>query len=251
MNIYVFTPPYNHKSAGIKMMHYLMYLLQRLGHQVTSNTDTFNSEYDLKPATQMLNKKYDVLIVPEVTELAQYRYLDMPIIRWVLYFAGVLGGPKVYQNNETVFHWDKSYEASAIEASLNGTSELFRLPYLDPKEYNFQEVPRTTILYYVYKGINQLKHPSGALEITHESAPTRPILFDMLHQATDLYSYDRHSALNYEAYLSGVHVKLWNYTWNMWEDMPIPPKEDTQYMRPGQDINIVQEMLDNFQRRRK
>ncbi len=250
MKIYVWSPNYTHKSAGIEVLHYLMYLLQRNGHEVFTGTNVFNPEFDLKPqydpnADWGEVSQYDFLIYPEVKYSIEF---EKPILRWVLYFPGVLAGPVNYRSNEIVYHWAKEYEMSAINASYQKQSKEFSLPYIKKHEYEFKPVERKGDLLFVYKGKNLHEHPEPVLEITGDVSQTREALLDLLRTHETLWSYDNHSRLNMEAYLMGMSVNVYNYSMGSWKKYVID-KKSVRFIDYAEDEKLIHVLINDFIKR--
>ena len=66
MNIYIQAPPWDHRSGGCRVLHYLGYLATLAGHRVTMLTHALNpewGEYSLPPAEGQAEIYF---VVPEV-----------------------------------------------------------------------------------------------------------------------------------------------------------------------------------------
>lgn len=242
MKIYVFSPPYSHKSAGIKAMHYFMYLLQRLGHTVFTDASETNEDYDKQPIiTPYQDGMVDAAVMPEVVGAS----VNVPVFRWVLYFVGFWNNnaPRHYGKNEICYHWLPDYKQSAIAASYHKESTEFSLPLFDRNEYIFEPVPREGNLLWVYKGKDQHAHPADCKEITRHNPLTRLEFLNELRTHKALWSYDRFSSLNIEAALSGVDVKLWNYDKGAWDDYVIDPHK---FMDIETDTEAVRLIWEDF-----
>jgi hypothetical protein len=246
MRIYVYAPDYTSRSGGVSAMHYLMYLLQRAGHQVKTNTKKYNPAYDLKPSySPHPEGTDDMVIAPESVFLERILHLGLPILRWVLYFPGRNGGPSRYGESEVVYHWAAQYEKAALEASRQKASTEFCLPYLIKEEFDREkDIKRGDgSVYFVYKGKNMGAHPKTAVEMTMNYPATRELVIKLFKTYKTLYSYDRNTQIINEAVLCGMDVFLWNYEKHAWEAAVLPPVVFRDY---GRDTEAVRELLKDF-----
>jgi len=245
MHVYVNAPNYVHRIGGIVAMHYLMYLMLRNGHEVHTSTRIFNPEYELIPDTRLFIGKIDqITIVPEISFID--KSITSPVLRWVLYYPGVLAGPKHYGELEEVYHWGPAYEESAAQASFHKRSTEFSLPSLKKEDYVFEEQERAGDLVVVHKGKNVLTHPLDAFEITSKNPKNRMELLQLLRSRNTLYSYDKCTRLVNEAKLSGMSVKLWNYNDKIWEDYILDKKYEV-FVDYENDAKRVAWLLEDFQ----
>jgi len=223
MKIYVWSPNYTHQSVGIRVMHYLMFLLKKLGHDVFTNALILNYEYCILPTSSpLITPDFDMCIFPEMVNTKGFEKMGIPTLRWVLYY---LEKDTMYDKIENVYHWKQTYEKDAVEHGFWKQSTEFRLGMLDKKEFQFIETKRNGDLFWVYKGKNAGAHPEGALEITKEFPSERKCLLELLRTHKTFYSYDRDTALSIEAVLMGMQSKVWNYDLKIWEDFVVPYAE--------------------------
>lgn len=246
MKIYVISPNYRHTSGGIKALHYAIYLLLRLGHEVTTNADTLNPAYELKPKQGIFTPGlYDFAIVPEVTDIYALHILGKPILRWALFYPGRLGGPSFYSANEEVYFWHDRWGKAAIEASHYQRASKWNLGMIDRTEYVFDKVPRKGNLLFVYKGVNEGTHPANCYEITRTVTPTRESLLTLLRSYETLYSYDRNTILLTEAYLMGMKVLQWNYERKEWEGFT-PCEDEAKFIDYDKDGEHTRQVMADF-----
>ena len=249
MKIFLTTPSYNHTSAGIDVMHYLMYLLQLNGHRVHTSTSILNHAYPILPIPDTYNSSsYNLHIMPQLF-VPGYPIVK-PTMRWVLFYPGRCGDQKKYGPYEVCFHWHPKYETASKDASYFHTSELFNLPCLDKTEYEFPQVPRKGDLFFVYKGQNANTHPTTAAEITRKDPAARKDLLKLLRTHETLYTYDRDTRLSIEAHLMGMTVLEWDKEAVSWTPFS-PAPEDIKFRDPEKDKLLIPPMLENFKLRSK
>ncbi|MBN2755466.1 MAG: hypothetical protein JXR81_11495 [Candidatus Goldbacteria bacterium] len=251
MKIFVFSPDYTHQSGGIEAMHYLMYLLQRCGHKVITNTAVYNPAFDLKPEFRLLPERTDdMIIAPEIINLEGFYNLAIPVLRWVLYFPGRHGGPAVFPEEETVYHYRKVFKKEAKQASYyKRTKELF-LPHLSKEDFKIKQKTLRDKggLYFVHKGKNLKAHPESAVEINRENTVTREMYLNLLRRYKTLYCYDPDTYLLAESFLSGMKVMVWDYKGNKWKRILFCREKFRNYAR---DAKNVQKILKDFSRKNK
>ena len=246
MRIFVVAPDYTHQSGGVEALHYLMYLLQRAGYEVITTAKVFNPRYDLKPAYRSLPvKSDDMIIAPEVNFLDSIYHLELPVLRWVLYFVGVHDGPAEYPECEIVYHYQKNFKETAVKAAFNRKSREFFLPHLLKEDFELKDeiVRGEGDLYFVHKGTNMKTHPRSAVEINRENTATRQQYLRLLREYKTLYCYDRNTFLLVEAHVSGMNVLQWDYDNNRWETFVLCCDEFRNYRR---DTRAAKRLINDF-----
>lgn len=252
MRVFVYSPDYNHRSGGVFVMHYLMYLLQRAGHEVISNAAKYNPAYSLHPAyAPGPVSGDDMIIAPETIYLDSAYNLGLPVLRWVLYYPGKNenGGPVKYDHTEIVYHWDSCYAKAAAKASFSGESKQFSLPNLAREDYvSDGSIKREKDnLLFVYKGRNMRAHPKDALEITPKFPAERQAILRLFREYKNLYCYDRHTILTTEAALCGMNVMVWDYEKGSWEKFAVP---ETRFKDYEKDTQSVSALINDFNLRK-
>lgn len=205
MNLFICAPNWDHRVGGVRVLHYLAYIASKLGHVVFLPENTTRNPAwgnyaalgDIGPTDQI------TMVVPEVNAASE----PIPwtrIVRWVLYFPGVLGGPPEYPAHEMVATFLPDYRKAAQEAAPGRPVYDFFLPCVD-----IPETPPTErylgALYWQHKG-PAIPPPEAAIEITRSWPPTRKELFALLRSSRRFYCADAFSALAQEAQLAGCEV---------------------------------------------
>lgn len=208
MNVLIQTPSYQPASGGIRVLHYLGYLLHLAGHKVKMNCPVLNSEWGHYSINSP--KSFDVRIIPEIYPPTFPN--DINTVRWVLYFPGKLcGGPLVYPDHEMVVSYDTEYHQASIDAARGRHVPIYYLPYIDMPGID-DEMPRENIGA-VWYGKGPLARPKEiqSLPIITRAWPSpRKSLIWFLKSTMTIYSFDPHTAINEEALMCGCSVLLWD-----------------------------------------
>jgi hypothetical protein len=227
--IYIYTPAYLEVSAGIKALHFLCHSLNQTGnlawlvvHGMASektplvspnlNTPVLSSELrDLHFESGMV----PIVIYPET--IPGNPLNAQVIVRWVLNYPGILGGPEKFHETEHLIAYSKDI-ATKLEKEI---SVLF-LPPIDIREiYKFKkssaDIERTDrILLYAGKYRGFVGNPilprwvSGEItEIWREGAKkqSRENVLELLATSSCLFIFEN-STLITEAVLLGTPVIL-------------------------------------------
>ena len=203
MYITIAARDYIRSSGGIACLHYLAYLLHKLGHRVDVMGAKLNPEYGDYAAP---NSTCDLFIVPEINPPTY----PGNVVRWVMFFPGQNGGPMEYPEHETVVSFHPTYTAAArCAAGGRNVYELF-LPVCDLPGIT-DDIQRTDrFLAWYGKGPRAISPEAlDAVEITRSWPATRKALVHTLMSAQRLYSFDQYTILNSEAQLCGCAVYVW------------------------------------------
>ena len=187
----VVAPPYQHNSAGIRVLYDLQKWLVRAG--LDAIVCTWFQGY---PVEQFAD---DIVIYPEV---APGNILNAKrVIRYLLNVPGKLGhGLKTYDKNEIMVAYNQDLAPYA-----NGM--MLQVPATEPF-FNATGAIKTCNAMYVGKGQNLGLHPPDCIEITKTWPATRRDVAQFLRSVKTLYMYDNFSILGHEAELCGCEVKL-------------------------------------------
>jgi hypothetical protein len=189
----IVAPPYEHNSAGIRVLYELQKWLVRAGYDAV--VCTWFQGYPVGGFSD------DIVIYPEVApgNLLQAR----KVVRYIMNTPGKLGhGEKTYAANELLvaYNQDLAPFADGLVLQVPSTEAFF----------HSCGVTRYRDAVYVGKGRDLGRHPSNCVEITKYFPKTRPALADLLRTVNTLYSYDDFTMLAYEAQLCGCKVVLIN-----------------------------------------
>lgn len=193
----IMAPPYRHTSGGVRALYELRRYLEDRGY-VAEIVQSGNAPSDT------------IVIYPETVSGNPMN--GRTVVRWVLYFPGVLGGDKKYDPREIIFTYTPVFYPDAKVLNIPITEDFFR----------DQGLPREGGCFWVGKGKDVPKIPEtdGLTEITIDRPLSRKELAQLFNEKEIFYSYDPCTALVLEARCCGCKVVV------IPEETPIPsPKE--------------------------
>ena len=198
-------PPYQHNSAGIRVLYDLQRWLVCAG--LDAIVCTWFQGY---PVEQFAD---DIVIYPEVApgNLLQAKR----VVRYILNTPGKLGhGEKHYAPDEVLVAYNRHLAPYA-----NG--RVLQVPSIEPF---FHAAGRSGAVnaFYVGKGRNTGAHPTDSIEITKTFPATRRDMAQFLRTVDTLYTYDNFTMLAPEAQRCGCKVKLIHSDGSI-SDCPIEP----------------------------
>ena len=223
---YIVAPPYKRASAGVVTLHVLCHLLNRAGYPaylavwppVRGMWGYQKLAMDNKLITPVLNDEAlqshfadgltPITIYPETIE---GNPLHAPfVVRYVLYYAGQLGGDRSYPRSEFVVAFSET-----IRKSLSHCESVISFPVADPDSFILGKTSktRTQDYYYAEKYITTFRKKvpervaRNARRISRDEpdSMTREQLVEALQSARFLYAFED-SAIIYEALLAGAAV---------------------------------------------
>ncbi|OIQ71300.1 hypothetical protein GALL_470850 [mine drainage metagenome] len=207
----IVAPPYQHNSAGIRVLYDLQKWLVRSG--LDAIVCTWFQGYPVDQFSE------DIVIYPEV---APGNILNAKrIIRYILNIPGKLGfGENKYAENEILIAYNKE-----LACYTNGV--ILQVPSIEPF-FNDLNTDKKINAFYVGKGKNTNKHPENCIEITKTFPATRHDVADLLRSVKVLYTYDDFSMISQEAKLCGCDIKLINSSGEIVEypDLSFPTFEE-------------------------
>ena len=194
----ILAPPYG-RSAGVRALYLLSDMLEREGMNapVLCHSPSLG-HHCIQSFTEVMQRE-DIVIYPEIVAGNPLRFHR--VARYVLYYPGMLGGERVFDDHEYIVVWDRGYRKD--------TPELV-LPLLDRKLFYDAGLPRIHDCVYEHKnsGVKRKVDIPGAVRITMKYPEKRSELAALLQTTRVLYSYDHNSLLNDEAACCGAEVKL-------------------------------------------
>ena len=184
-------PPFQHNSAGVRILYELQQWLVRAG--LDAIVCTWFPGY---PVDQFAD---DIVIYPEV---APGNLLKAKrVVRYILNVPGQLGhGEKTYDKNEVVVAYIKDLTQYA-------DGMILQVPSIEPF-FHADNCVKTCDAVYVGKGTDLGIHPPGCIAITKGFPASRRAVAELLRSAKTLYTYDHFSMIGREAELCGCDVKL-------------------------------------------
>ena len=184
-------PPFEHNSAGIRVLYDLQKWLILAG--LDAIVCTWFPGY---PIEQFVD---DIVIYPEVVPGNLFK--AKRVIRYIMNVPGKLGyGEKQYDHNELLVAY-----SSELAHYANGM--ILQVPSIEPF-FNKEGCIKMSDAFYVGKGKNLGLHPEECIEITKTFPPSRLEVAHLLRSVKTLYMYDDFSMLGIEAELCGCSVKL-------------------------------------------
>lgn len=204
------TVPYAHTSAGIRVIHYFCHIMRKLGYD--SHVTSFTNKHWDCPKFSDTIKDTDIVIYPEIIRDNPLKAKN--VVRYMLYFPTAYFGGGIIPANEMVIPYHEFlYEETVrhYKGSLT-RDDILTLSSIEPGLF-FPEEKTITNVCYIGKG--QAGYPSvhlppDCIKITHSWPSTREGTAELLRKTENLYCFDNHSAITYEAALCGCHVYLLN-----------------------------------------
>ena len=216
---YIYAPPYNSASAGIRALYILADALNRAGAACYIAQSVFEGEASSTPANLIAPRLtleeskrhraaglWPITVYPEVVDGNPLR--SHASVRYVLNLPGLLGGPKSYSSTEFLYGYGKR-----LAREIGHPDRSLFIPTIDLESWTDQpSVERTEVCFYASKyrnvhGAEVFGIPDGAIEITRNLAnsPTPEALKDLLRRSKRLYIFEN-TALAIEAPLCGCPV---------------------------------------------
>lgn len=217
---YIVAPPYTQDSAGVKMLYVLCHLLNLSGARAFIHVvPYFRSAADLgpglvtpalTPATVELHRvagETPIIVLPETMHINPFT--GGIVVRWVMNFTGLLGGPNAFPEHEHIF----AYSEVIARTIPNCAGKLF-LPGSDPQFFKPPEgnQQRSGICYYAgkYVEVHEQEVPAHIVKegtkITRgPNGQSREALRDIFQTHEVLHIFEN-TALATEALLCGCVV---------------------------------------------
>jgi hypothetical protein len=227
--IYIYAPAYLEVSAGIRALHFLCHALNQSGHlswlvihgMASGDTPLVNPSLNtpvLNAEIRDLHYKSGVVPIVIYPETIPGNPLKAKVVvRWILNYPGVLGGPNQFPASERLISYSKD-----ISTSFQNNGEILFLPPLDIREiYNSLESSKgkqrtDRVLLYAgkYRGFvgNPILPRWAPLEYTEiwregPAKQSREEVLDLLATSSCLFIFEN-STLITESVLLGTPVIL-------------------------------------------
>lgn len=205
---YIETPPYRRSSAGIRVMHMLCHVLNRLGEEAYVFTSEVNPELNTPTVTEEVVRRHlqagrePIVVYPEIVSGNPRRAKS--VVRYVLNVPGLIGGDKTFAETELIY----AYGQNILPSNAPKDNVLF-FPSVDTHLFNNRDNPldaqRQGILVYPGRHLNALKeHPELAhgTVITATWPASRSELAALMRRSEMLYCFES-TAIALEAVLCG------------------------------------------------
>lgn len=203
---YIVTPEYSDKSAGIRLLHQLCSLLNKLGYESYVTSQSTNGQLwspiltEPTKTAHYLAKRKPIVIYPEIIKGTPLN-IGLPV-RYALYFPGRYGnGEKTYPKNQIVYkHRDLLYpDGKELHLPIVDL-ELFHPPEND------SDRELTLVYYNRYTGPIH-DHGPNVIEISSKRPVPHSDTADLYRRAKVMYAYEGATA-TIEARLCGCPVIL-------------------------------------------
>jgi hypothetical protein len=237
MNWFIFTPAYRYNCAGIRVLHRLCHKLNELGEKAFISTPVaegiWNTPFKEQPGPD------DIVIYPEITHGNPLKVKH--VVRYVLYYPGVNGGEKKYDNSEMVIYFDEKYRICP--------GAVIRISTFNEKGFYDSGKNKTLELVFVGKGNrHSAPWPMSAIEITSNWPRSRDETIDLLRQAKYVYSYDLNTSILIEAYLCKARIYIpVNGTWDLYQKIEHRGKDlydDGNKLFPWEDLTETKRLIE-------
>lgn len=205
---YIEAPPYRRSSAGIRVMHMLCHVLNRLGEEAYVFTTGVNPELNTPTVTEDVVRRHlqagrePIVVYPEIVSGNPRRAKS--VVRYVLNVPGLIGGDKTFADTELIY----AYGQNILPPNAPRENVLF-FPSVDSSLFNNRDNPLDTqrqgILVYPGRHLNALKeHPelAQATVITATWPASRAELAALMRRSERLYCFES-TAIALEAVLCG------------------------------------------------
>lgn len=199
---YIMLVPPLSKSNGVKTLYLLYIHLTKRGEKVRLcapgiHVPGFNYITPEEFTEDITNNA--IVIYPEIVI---GNPLDIRnVVRYVLYYPGVLGGTKEYHPSEFIVTHNPMFYTGAFKLTI---------PWIDKALFYDNNSPKTQDCYFVHKGgkFREVPELEGLTEINMHYPKTKQELANLLRTTGTLYSFDDCSSLVTEAMLCGAKVKI-------------------------------------------
>lgn len=196
----VYTPAYDPRSGGIKVLHRLVHELNERGVPAFC-TGPGNPEWNEPPTHGMIEGA--IAVYPEIVHGNPFG--AKTVARWVLNVPGRLAGPTEYDSSEIVFPYKNCFNQWNYP-----NDRVLLLPAIDTDIFVDKHQNRDIKAFYVGKGhaTPMVPETEGLYEIRKEDTADQHKLADLLNRIEILYIYDNITALWDCARLCGCPVVI-------------------------------------------
>lgn len=202
----IWTPPYFHRSAGIRVLHKLAYLLNKAGQRAFIYINKTNPKWRVprisKRKAQKLIDQGAIVVYPEIVPGNPLG--AKTVARYILNNPGLLGGDKTYDANEILFCYGKHLLQPGMTKD-----RILVIPAIRTDVFYRDDKVKRNIDYLVYFGKHPVVGNYPKKSIITSTKPSKPAkLGQMLRRCKKLISYDNLTVLTFEATLCGCPVVM-------------------------------------------
>ncbi len=220
---YIYTPRWIETSAGIKALHFLCHSLNLSGQKafLVFSEKRFNNLPRVNPnlLTPILDQETaDAHFKSGLTPLVVYSETvpgnplgGTAVVRYLMNFAGALGGEKSFLESELVFAFSKAISAD-YSKHVDIEAPVLFLPPIDPRDFIFSETKEDYQVVYAgkYRSFIGIPPKVGFLKSfeVYRDGPrmqSREKVIRLLNKASVVYCFENTSIIT-EAILSGTPV---------------------------------------------
>lgn len=223
---YIYTPRWINSSAGIRVLHYLCHALNCAGQDAylvlsdfpTKASPRVNPNLKTPILTNeqahahFLGKRCPITIYPET--IPGNPLGASCVVRFLLNYAGALGGKSVFPPNEYVLAFSQNIATDYEQKNNLSDIPILFLPPVDPTEFNFNREKKLFQIVYAGKYRSFIGPPPEVgklptIEIFRDGKQmqSRDEVKKLLSEASVLYAFENTSLIT-EAVLSGTPVLL-------------------------------------------
>lgn len=221
---YVYVPRWISSSAGIKALHYFCHSLNEKGYPaylilteaIHGGEPRVNSHLRTPILTnEMAESHFRAGLTPIVvySETIPGNPLNATaVVRYLMNYAGVLGGEKYFDDNEMILAFSKKIAVHYAKKNKTKIPSVLFLPPVDPREIKRNDLKENFQIVYAGKYRSFIGKPPkvgrlDSVEIFRDGPrmQSRKQVLDLLRRASVLYSFENSSIVT-EAILSGTPV---------------------------------------------
>lgn len=192
----IWSPPYNHRSAGIRALHVLKDELRLRGFEASMHYEVDQTQFDL-------------VIYPEVCDRNVLNaripirwYLNKHSLKRQVFTASSNPLETIRQSLKPTFIWDRGMAPILARRKFPLAVDVIEKDLWVPSAKK-----RSGVAYYIGKGkVDMNMLPANAIEITRDFPKSRSALADLVSGVELLISFDPLTQLNLETALTGTPV---------------------------------------------
>ena len=223
---FIYAPRWINSSAGIKALHFLCHALNTSGQKaylvLTEGPHQGEPRVNYQLLTPILSQEgCDAYFKAGVTPVVIYSE-TIPgnplgatcIVRYLMNFAGALGGPSLFDENELIVSFSKKIAEDYGAKNCISEPKVLFLPPIDPREFIKTENKEAFQLVYAGKYRSFIGKPPKvgnlqSVEIFRDGPrmQSREQVKQLLSRASILYSFENSSIVT-EAILSGTPARF-------------------------------------------
>lgn len=218
---YIWAPRWVESSAGIRALHYLCHSINSIGGEayLVLTEPRHRGEPRISPSLFTPELTQDIVDAHHAggrapigvyAETLSGNPLGTPVVvRLLMNYAGALGGPEVFDENEIIFAFSQKI-AEDYELKGNSRPNVLFIPPIDPREFEFTSEKKPYQVVYAGKYRHFIGTPPAVgnlptVEIFRDGPKRQPreLVKRIIAEASVVYSFENSSIVT-EAILSGT-----------------------------------------------